>query len=59
VESAVVPQYTVDPETNPVPVIVSVKAVPPAFVNAGDMLFIVDTGLPATDKATAGEVADE
>jgi hypothetical protein len=41
---AEVPQYAVELAANPDPVIVSVKAVPPALVNAGDMLLMTGMG---------------
>jgi hypothetical protein len=43
-----VPQYTVEPVVNPVPVTVSVKAAPLALVNAGEIPLISGVGFGTT-----------
>ena len=45
---AVDPQYTVDPESKPDPLTVSVKAELPAVTNAGEILLMTGAGLIRT-----------
>jgi len=57
VDSAEVPQYTVEPEVNPDPLTVMVKSALPAPMNAGDRVVMAGVGLGAfTANETALEV---